>query len=320
LVYSFTPREQPLVTTIEIASESEINEAEGADGQLPRNCNCPSFLQSFSIVTLLNSPIEERLIWPRYFMGATHEVFGITLIITWSLTLAIPILRPQIFDHPARVIIGSYNPCFGWDYFPASWISVFCCSFNVYFGYRYAWLSSLRRALLREAGEVTWASTASSWASYAMALSANVWLCLWLLGPNPLDPVGDIDGPEIFWWSVHTGIFVFMAGAEYFTYLGLLLDIGLSPRRETVTTVQKVFAAVYGYCCAYLIFVYGYNLAFHVPGSGVPALGSGFWTQIADFMWMACVIGISRFLPEEPPLFQKTDVLQISLPLDPEPE
>merc|ERR1712066_386937 len=101
-------------------------------------------------------------------------------------------------------------------------------------------------------------------------------------------------------------------------YLGLLLDIGMSPRSETVTTWQKVFAGVYGYCCLYLVFVYGYNLAFHKQGSGEPALGSGFWTQISDIMWMACVISISNFLPEEPPLRQKTNVLQIGVQVEQE--
>mmetsp|Transcript_35936 Transcript_35936/g.98977 ORF Transcript_35936/g.98977 Transcript_35936/m.98977 type:complete len:548 (-) Transcript_35936:96-1739(-) len=257
LVYSFTPHEQPLVTTVDVAlTDGVVSKTEQAMRQSPQNCYCPPCLEWFSIVRLLESPLEDRLVWPKYYLGATHEVFGLTLTITWSLTLAIPMLRPQIFDHPARAIIGSYNPCFGWDYFPASFISVYCCSFNVYFSYRYAWLANLRRALLREAyGEPeTLGSAVSVFASYALGLSSNLWLCLWLLGPNPEDPIGkDLDGPEIFWWSVHTGIFVFMAGAEYFTYLGLLLDIGMSPRSEAVTTKQKVFAFVYGYCCVYLV-------------------------------------------------------------------
>eukprot|EP00931_Biecheleriopsis_adriatica_P119569 TRINITY_DN9479_c3_g1_i1.p1 TRINITY_DN9479_c3_g1~~TRINITY_DN9479_c3_g1_i1.p1 ORF type:complete len:558 (-),score=76.75 TRINITY_DN9479_c3_g1_i1:85-1758(-) len=318
LVYSFMPQEQPVVQTIGVAlTNEEIVGTEQAMRQSPQNCNCPPCLEWFSIVKLLNSPLDARLIYPKYFLGATHEVFGLTLLITWSLTLAIPALRPQVFDHPARVIIGSYNPCFGWDYFPASWISVYCCSFNVYFSYRYAWLANLRRALLRQAYSEpeTFGSTVSTYASYALGLSSNLWLCLWLLGPNPEDPLGDLDGPEIFWWSVHTFIFVFMAGSEYFTYLGLLLDIGMGPRSEVVTTKQKIFALVYGYCCGYLLFVYGYNLAFHDKGSGVPALGSGFWTQISDIMWMACVISISNFLPDEPPLKQKNEVPQTSLPL-----
>ena len=78
------------------------------------------------------SPVEERLIRPRYYLGATHEVFGLTLLITWGLTLATPMHRSQIFDHPARAFTGSYIPCFGWYYIPASWSLVCCCSFNAY--------------------------------------------------------------------------------------------------------------------------------------------------------------------------------------------
>jgi hypothetical protein len=162
-------------------------------------------------------------------------------------------------------------------------------------------------------GEATWASHVSTGASYILAISCNIWVCLWLLGPNPEDPVGgDPDGPEVFWWSVHTFLFVFMAGAEYTTYVSLLLDIAMNPRSEKVTTKQKVYAAVYGYCCGYLVFVYGYNLAFHDTTKGVPALGSGWWSQIADILWIASVNCITSFLPQEPPLRQKTDVPQIS--------
>ena len=61
-------------------------------------------------------------------------------------------------------------------------------------------------------------------------------------------------------------------------------------------------------------------MAFHKKGSGEPALRSGVFTQVSDFMWMGCLISVSRFLPEEPPLRQKTEVLRISLPFDQELE
>jgi len=282
-------------------------------------------LEKVSIVGLLNQPLDERVVWPKYYFGATHVVFALTLLITWIVTLAFPTLRPQIFYHPAKVIIGSFNPCFGWDYAPASWISVFCCSFNVFLAYRYAWVRNLRRVILGRAhGEPeTWASVFSKFASYALALSTNLWLCLWLIGPNPQDMYGrdaDPDGPEVGWWTLHTGLFVFMAGAEYCVYLGSLLDISMGPRSEAVQTRHKVFAFVYGYSCAYLIFVYGYNLAFHEVGSGMPALGSGAWTQVSDILWMACLASVVRFLPAEPPLFVRTVVPQASAPLEQDPQ
>jgi hypothetical protein len=168
----------------------------------------------------------------------------------------------------------------------------------------------------------TWASNFSRAASYALALSSNLWLCLWLIGPNPEDPYGkgeDEDGPEIFWWSLHTGIFVFMAGAEYFAFLGLILDIATSPRSDSISTKHWAFIVVYGYCCAYLLFVYGYNLAFH-DGKGAPAIGSGAWTQISDILWMACLSSTSAFLPAEPPLRTKTEVPQDVMPVEQNPD
>ena len=46
-------------------------------------------------------------------------------------------------DHPARKIIGSLNPCFGWDYPPASILALLLCSCNVLL-WRYAWLEIVR--------------------------------------------------------------------------------------------------------------------------------------------------------------------------------
>ena len=77
------------------------------------------------LIELLNQPLNERIFDPRMYLGASHEVFGITLVITWAITLA---FHPeQVFDHPARPIIGSFNPCFGWDYPPASYVALVCC-------------------------------------------------------------------------------------------------------------------------------------------------------------------------------------------------
>jgi hypothetical protein len=64
-----------------------------------------------AIVDLLNQPLDDRIFQPITYLGASHEVFGITLIVTWIVTLVW--FPEQIFNHPARPIIGSFNPCFG---------------------------------------------------------------------------------------------------------------------------------------------------------------------------------------------------------------
>lgn len=310
-VDSFMPKEPCLVMTTELGCEEDIESVAEADE--PEICRCPEWLLPYcTIAKLLSQRLDARIFYPKDYMGASHEVVAYTLIITWILTMSVPAFRPQIFTHPARVIIGSFNPCFGWDYAPASWVSVSLCAFNVYFSYRYAWLKMLRRQLLKE--PKTWATTFNTFTTYAMALSSNLWLCLWIIGPNPKDPVGaDTDGPEILWWSLHTGVFVFYAGSKYNAYLGNLLEIRLGPQKASVKVKHTVFTIVYGLSVGYLLMVYGHSLYYHEPGKG-PVLGSGHFTQIADIVWIVCVICVSSYLPKEPPLRTQTTVSQSAVP------
>ena len=51
-----------------------------------------------------------------------------TLIVSWLVTLA---FHPeQVLSHPAKPIIGSFSPSFGWDYAPSSYIAIVLCSMN----------------------------------------------------------------------------------------------------------------------------------------------------------------------------------------------
>ena len=147
----------------------------------PVNCSIPCGQSSFSIIRLLNQPLDSTLIYPRHYLGASHEVFALTLVITWVLTL---IWHPeQIFEHPGREIIGSFNPCYGWDYPPAAYVGLTFCSVNVYFTWRYAWLESTRTELValkygRQRLDLVTKGTA-----YFLAAASNIWLLLWIVGP-----------------------------------------------------------------------------------------------------------------------------------------
>ena len=52
-------------------------------------------------------------------------------------------------DDPAREASWHFNPCFGWDYPPASYIAVILNSTNVYWTWRYAWLERVLPAQQR---------------------------------------------------------------------------------------------------------------------------------------------------------------------------
>ena len=79
--------------------------------QSTRACNVPKAFRWLSIGKLISQPLEERFIYPRKYYAAANEVFFLTLVLTWALTLA---FHPeQIFEHPARRFIGSLNPWCG---------------------------------------------------------------------------------------------------------------------------------------------------------------------------------------------------------------
>ena len=136
-------------------------------------------------VELLSQPLEARKFDPSIYRNAAGEIFTITLLLTWAMTL---LWHPeQIFDHPARPIIGSLNPCFGWDYPPASYFAVVFCSVNVFLTWRYAWLENVRTRLeVARSGEsrLDWAQQFARYSAIFLALSSNFWLLLWSIGPN----------------------------------------------------------------------------------------------------------------------------------------
>lgn len=144
-----------------------------------------------SIIALLNQPLDEHVYYPRKYLSASHEVFGITIIICWILTL---IFYPeQIWQHPALPIIGSLNPCMGWDYPPVSFLAQFLCSINVYLTWRYAWLERTRTRLLNP-GKLAWHEAFGYWACSVLAFASNAWLLLWVIGPRS---TGTLAAPEL---------------------------------------------------------------------------------------------------------------------------
>jgi hypothetical protein len=250
---------------------------------------------------LLNQPLGQRVFDPIMYLSASHEVFGITLAITWAITL---VLYPeQILQHPARPIIGSFNPCFGWDYPPASYVALVLCSVNVYLTWRYAWLERTRTRL-RNPGTLKWHESFSNATCILLALASNCWLLLWVLGPqstgtprvNSLQPAAADDVPA---WMTHTGLFVFYALSSYLASLGNYLDSSCGGHKPTaVRPEHTIFIFVYGCANVFLFAAYVYDLVVYEPGQP-PALPP--WvTQSSDVLWMLCVMCAARPAPHPP--------------------
>ena len=71
-----------------------------------------------AIAFLLTQPRDDQTIYTTKYLGATHEIFVWSLLICWTVSL---IFTPEmVFNHPAREATWHFNPCFGWDFPPAS--------------------------------------------------------------------------------------------------------------------------------------------------------------------------------------------------------
>ena len=217
--------------------------------------NCPKVLQKWpisNIVKLLNSPADSRTLHPRVYRAAAADIFTVTLVLTWGITL---IFHPeQIFDHPARKIIGSLNPCFGWDYPPASYIALLLCSCNVSLLWRYAWLEIVRTHMSAGGLPLSAAQRFAKWTAILLAASSNFWLLLWIVGPE--------DGN----WFWHTAFFLLYAVASFLTCFGNYLEALDDPaRRHYVTRRHHIYYAIFGFTTLLMPTVYFANSARRPP-------------------------------------------------------
>ena len=68
------------------ASGSAVRARGGANEARAFRCFCvpPGYV---ALLDLLVQPLGVRTVYPRVYLSASHEMFGITLIVTWVLTL-----------------------------------------------------------------------------------------------------------------------------------------------------------------------------------------------------------------------------------------
>ena len=211
--------------------------------------------------------------------------------------------------HPARFVIGSYNPCFGWDYPPASYIALFLCSVNVYLLWRHAWLDLTRSHLMskRPGHKLTWTQEFSKWASIALALSANFWLLLWVIGPVGDKTEDGLPGEHGNWLG-HTALFILYAVCTYLATLGNFLEIRASPLGKNITTKHNVYIIVFGISSLWLPTVYLWALFMAEPGTPPPL--PAWVTQTADFFWLGSIMSMDWGSPKDYPLLQEIKLLE----------
>lgn len=262
-----------------------------------------------AIIELLGAPIDDVLIHPRVYLNASHEVFLVTLFITWVVTLIWH--RDQAFEHPALPLIGSLNPCFGWDYPPASYIAMTLCSTNVFLTWRYSGLVQARLFLLSPSGRITHSQRFTRWSAVFLALSTNTWQLLWLIGPAEQSPGLDQD-PKKRIWLTHTGLFFAYALALYLAQLGQYLDIAYSSSlRNEIQLKNRVFIGIYSFSLVVFIPAYLFDILMYKDGKP-PAL-SPVITYAAVFLWLACLFGSQYLMPLGDPLHMEMTCESVDL-------
>lgn len=230
--------------------------------------------------------LADRTFYPKQYLIATTNVFSVTLVVTWAITL---IWNPhQAMDHPARPIIGSFNPCFGWDYPPASYFAVAFCSVNVYLTWRYAYFEIVRTHLSNPYSPLTWDQKFAKFTAMLLAIASNTWLLLWLIGPPDQN------------WNMHTAIFLFYAIAMYLAYIGNFIEMYCSPRKSFITNKHCAFAFGYTFASILIATCYIIDCALYKPGQEPPV--PPWLTGASDWIWMFFLSSVASLTPPDVPL------------------
>ena len=171
---------------------------------------------------------------PKDYFVASNELVVIALVVCWAITAAVDI--DKAWSHPARNYVGHLNPCFGWDYAPASYFAVAFAGCDVYLAFRYANLEARRTYLLDLDNSLCLAERVSLVTSYCHAGASVLWLLLWSVGPP--------DGR----WSEHLAIFSACIVLRYVCALGNYIENAFgSPRqRKRVLRKHTVHVTIYG--------------------------------------------------------------------------
>ena len=134
-----------------------------------------------TVLKLARQPVSAVIVKPKDYFVASNELVVIALVVCWAITAAVDF--NQAWRHPARNYVGHLNPCFGWDYAPASYFAVAFAGCDVYLAFRYASLEARRTYLLDLDNSLCFAERFSLVTSYMHAFASVLWLLLWSVGP-----------------------------------------------------------------------------------------------------------------------------------------
>lgn len=266
--------------------------AEDAPAAKGRCSAITDVLRWFQLYQIATSPAASSIIRPKQYFSASNELNVLTLVVCWTITLFYDHL--QVVDHPARREVGHYNPCFGWDFPPASYVAVCCAGLDVHLSLRYAGLESMRTRLLDTDGQTSWAERFSIVTAWLHGAASLLWLLLWSVGPH--------DGR----WVEHLLIFTVCVLCRYLCTLGNYVEsaFGDARQRARVTRKHTVHVVFYGLVTASLPLLYFTDVVIYRSEgrSGMDPFLPWQVLQIMDAAWMLCLATTTAFAVPEPPI------------------
>jgi len=253
-----------------------------------------------SLAKLWYEPVSGRIVVPKQYFRASNELVVLTLIVCWTITL---LYSPdKALNHPARNHVGHFNPCFGWDFAPASYLAVFACAADVYLAWTYASLESIRTRLRDYDRRMSPAERFALVTAYLHGIASMDWMVLWLVGPP--------DGR----WATHLAIFTTAVSFRYLCTLGNYVEqrFGLAFAAGRVHRKHTVFICVYGAVTASLPVLYFYDVfVYELEGrTGLDPPLPWWLLQAADVAWMTCLALSTRMAVPEPPMLVTWKVLE----------
>lgn len=257
-------------------------------------------LKWFCLYALATAPAAEAVVRPKDYFSASNELTVLSLIMCWTITLAVD--YKQAWNHPARNYVEHLNPCFGWDFPPASYFAVCFAGIDVFLSFRYASLEAMRTKFLDVDGKFSWAERVALVSAYSHALASVIWLLLWSIGPP--------DGM----WGAHLAIFSVCIILRYLCTLGNYIEqrYGDAKKRQRVRRKHTIFVGVYGTVTFILPALYFVDVIVYDANGYTGMHPTIPWPvlQCMDLVWCACLACANTFAVPEPPIRITRQILE----------
>jgi len=245
-----------------------------------------------ALYCLLTAPADGAVVFPKRYFSASNELVVLTLVVCWIMTMIFD--RRKAIDHPARNYVGHFNPCFGWDYPPASYVAVFALAADVYLAWTYATLEGLRTKLRDADGKYDMAERFSLVTTYLHGIASMLWMLLWQVGPTDNN------------WIAHLALFSTAVFFRYLCTLGNYVEQAFGANRPQGGVQRKhtIHIIVYGVVTTTLPILYFADVIIYKAQGreGVDPPIPWYVLEIADLTWVACLATAASFSIPEPPI------------------